>query len=518
MRLNREKLVVLVAIVYARVSKDDSRRARSVAEQIDGTRADLADEGVSVGVGPGGSELVFTDNDIGASRHTRRKVRPDFDRMRSQITPGRVVAVWEPSRLSRNTTEFMLLLDQCAAVGVPIFYGGTFYDMNDPDDRYRVEQDALDGQREAGRTRKRVLRSVNANAAAGNPHGRPPFGYEIVWEQGRSVARRPHPTDAAYVVGMVERLLAGETYYGIAKWLTGQQVPVPARDDALPCRRRDCQGPVQRDGRRADRRTCGCPPDWATRWSPAMVKATVGRASYAGLREHHRNGELLGVVEGTWPALISVEDHERVKQIVEAARPVPRGNKPKHLLSGLMICGQCGQPMYYRGPRKGQKARYACGLNQCTSRVAGSLEEWVEANVVARLESEDLRALLETSDAEAAAAHAEARVLRREFKTWIRQALAAKLPPADIAAYRELHEPALVEAEASAALRLPHKHVADAAGPDARRRWLTKWSIEEKRDIIASMVSIRVNRHVHAKGVFSRRGIDPATIEIRRLI
>jgi hypothetical protein len=427
------------------------------------------------------------------------------------------LAVWEPSRLSRDTTEFMLLLDACASAGVPIFYGGMFYDMNDSDDRYRVEQDALEGAREAGRTRKRVLRSVTANAAAGNPHGRPPFGYEIVWEQGRAVARRAHPTEAGYVVGMVERLLDGQNYYKIAKWLTAQQVPVPGHDDALGCRRRDCQGMPRPDGRRPDRRECGCPTDWATRWTTSMVKGTVEHASYAGLREHRREGELVGVVEGTWPALISVADHERVKQITEAPRRAPRGNKPKHLLSGLLTCGECGHPMYYRTGRRGNPGKYTCGVNYCTSRVAGPLQEWVEANIVARLESEDLRTLLETSDADAATAHAEARALRAEFTKWVRDALAAKLPPADIAAYRELHEPELDAAEALAAARLPHKHLADAAGPDARRRWQSEWSLEHKRDIISSMVSIRVNRHVHTKGVFGRTGIDPATIEIRRL-
>ncbi|NKR80190.1 recombinase family protein [Rhodococcus hoagii] len=63
------------AIIYARVSADQSGRGRSVSEQEAECRAICQREGWDVAE-------VLSDNDVGASRFSRVKDRPAYERLK----------------------------------------------------------------------------------------------------------------------------------------------------------------------------------------------------------------------------------------------------------------------------------------------------------------------------------------------------------------------------------------------------------------------------------------------------
>jgi len=150
-------------VIYARVSQDDSGRARSVGEQLAECRAVCAREGWSV-------DAVFEDNDRSASRYAT-KARPAFAELEAAIGERRfdVLVTWEASRLQRDLAVYVRLRDACRRAGVSWCYSGQLIDLANPDDSFRATLDAALAERESDITRSRVLRALRANAVAGRP-------------------------------------------------------------------------------------------------------------------------------------------------------------------------------------------------------------------------------------------------------------------------------------------------------------------------------------------------------------
>ncbi|MGY1962558.1 recombinase family protein [Nocardia gipuzkoensis] len=513
----------LDAIIQARVSKVGKHKSeRSPREQIAWGRAECARFGWTV-------RKVIDEGAVSATRHAR-KDRPGREELRRELaevarrkkrgqTSGGVLVNWSSSRANRKVGDMAELRELCAEFGVYWYYGGVLYDMNDPDDRKRVAQDAVEDEHAPERNRLDAMRALAQNFTEGKPHGAESFGFRIVYKRGKAVDRVPCPEYGPVVREMARRALALEPKHSIGRWLTLNEVPVPGHDRSFPC-----PWCSVKDGHRVikkvDRRTCPCPKGWRTQWDGDMVKRVLLREALAGLRVHvDENGNRL-TVEGTWEGLISVEDHERLKVILHDPRQVyRRGSECKWLLSGIPRCWKCGGKVVGIGPREGHKRCYICKPNRCVRRNAELVEAVVQEVVLRRLEDPTLVQALTRTDEDALAALAEARALREAYEKWLSDAIDADLAPSDIAMYKAKKLPMIEAAEGRVQAATPMPHVAAAAGPDARAKWndpeLTP--LAAKRDIIRSLVSVTIlSARGNRKGFGVAAGVD--AIRIERLV
>jgi hypothetical protein len=75
-------------------------------------------------------------------------------------------------------------------------------------------------------------------------------------------------------------------------------------------------------------------------WYTSQVRRLLTSPRIAGLREHR--GEI--VAEATWPPLIDRDTFDRLVARIEG-RALKQGRPHKYLLTGVLRCGHCKQPM-----------------------------------------------------------------------------------------------------------------------------------------------------------------------------
>ncbi len=465
-RERRSHGAILRAIIYARVSKDDSTRARSCDEQIVSCTDDCDDEGWPIGD-------VLKDNDRGASRHSRRE-REDFKKLPSILRAGDVLLVWEPSRITRDMREFGSFCDLMAERGVLLYYEGRLYDVNDDDDRNRVWQDILDGAKQVGKTRKRVLRAMAANLSENKPHGRVAPGYQLVRDprSGKVVDRVPHPLQAPLLQEAARRLLDHESSRSVSRSIA---------------------------------------PRWKEagggRFDLCDIRRILTSPTTYGFRVHY--GEVVGT--GKWEPVLNPELYRPIVGLL--SRPAThRGVEPKYLLSHIAKCGVCLEERKHPGTieRKGRLKnekqstkrgadRYTCTVCHGVTRNLERVDDHVEEFLFSELERPDALAKLTARDeADRVSVDEELATIDRltaERDQFVVDAAKTRMSAQAVAVYVEQ-----IEAQITATQERLNARTAsvdplllDLVGPDARRRWKAL-ELEQRRDIIRRHLSVTIMR------------------------
>lgn len=327
--MNRVKNIA-TAREYLRVSRDQSGRAKSPAQQHkENVRA----------VAARGWELVddpYKDNDRSASRYARKQ-REDYSRMIDDLRRGDfkadVLVLWELSRGSRRVSEWTLLLDALADAGVKVYSTNNdkLFDPGKDGDYDDLLAAALDSQRESTKTSARIRRDVRASAAEGRPHGKKLYGYDRRYdEHTRELVEVVfNEKEAAVVREAGERVLAGETFYAIAKSLNERGV--------------------------APRRASFKDHRAGLGWTSVAIRQMLEMESYGGIRKHQSKRQ--GIDDrhdAIWPAMFDELTWRRLQDELSRRRTTDsNGNAirpreqwdPKHLLTGIAVCGECGSIM-----------------------------------------------------------------------------------------------------------------------------------------------------------------------------
>lgn len=453
MQVEKQKRRILRAVIYARVSKDDSGRGRSPAEQVDACESDCAYEGWTVAA-------VLMDSDRGASRHSKGQ-RVDFDRLPDVLRQGDVLVVWEPSRITRDMAEFGPFCDLLAARGVLLYYDGKTHDMDDDDDRYRVWQDILDGAKAAGKTRKRVIRAMDANVRQGRPHGPTPPGYKIVRDirTGESLRRDIDRVQQVILQGMADRVLAHESLASIARGLSDEWVASGGK----PLRAADIR------------------------------RFLITPTTY-GMRVH--KGEIAG--RGMWEPCLDLDLLPQLRSILldplRLSRP-ERGSAPRHLLS-FGRCGVCGGPIGYRAANAQHRKtdRYTCRQG-CVTRNAERAEAFVEEFFLRLMCRPETAAALSIPDGgtSVAAELEQIESLKVDLLQLVRDAARTRMSAAAVGVYVEEVEEQIAAADARVrALSVPVDPALRAlADPDSQRVEWRRFSVVERRRILRAVLDIR---------------------------
>lgn len=131
-------------------------------------------------------------------------------------------------------------------------------------------------------------------------------------------------------------------------------------------------------------------------WQPTETRRMLANPRYAALLTH--NDQVIG--EGTWPAVITVDDHRATRAILDdPTRHAARPKETSPFLVGVATCGLCTEPTAIYSTRSRDRARYYyCSTKRHLSRAADPIEEYVTDALLDRLARTPTADLLDPVD------------------------------------------------------------------------------------------------------------------------
>ena len=351
--------------LYARLSVT-TEESVSIARQLDAGRKYAAARGWTVV-----AEAV--DEGVSATKN-RPEDRPGW---RSLLDPDErfsAVVVWKVDRLARRVLDFLHADEALRARGAGLVAVEDPIDMTTAQGRAFATMLAVFGELEAAAISARVKAARRAILAAGRrAGGRPPFGFvNVPNPDGPGMVLAHDPDRIGFVRELVVRAFAGESLYGLARWLEDSDVE-----------------PRSRVGRKD-----------SARWHSASVEAILRAPALAGMTTYtpgRRPGESgavdvlrgpdgLPVVDES-VAIITPAERRELATILDAAkRPGTRqkaGAEPA-LLYGIARCATCKRLLYRHSTNRGASLEYRCpavkSRGECAAPAGanrGALEEHV---------------------------------------------------------------------------------------------------------------------------------------------
>lgn len=344
----------LEAAAYVRVSDDIGAGSEDEGQSGEGQEDEANDVADEFGMRLPASR-IFNDNNVGASKFSRKKKRDDWDKLLACIEAGRikVLIVWECSRGTRRHLEWAQFLDLIERQHVLVYAinKGRVLDPRDDGDWEILAQEGVKATAEANAISKRVNRGVRKARRKGRPLGVPPFGWRAVYNEktGRMLTWNPEPVEITVVEEMYRRVIAGETLLSIARDLTRRCDLPEDHPEWVPRTRR---------GSRWTHSTV-----WCNLMSPTHIGMFWGQPdAETGKREP---------VKGSWEGAIDEDTWWSSYRILSAygpgtGKPQQRPGRAAHLLSGIARCSVCGSRLGVTNRRSGKLLKCR-GLNDDNS-------------------------------------------------------------------------------------------------------------------------------------------------------
>ena len=280
------------------------------------------------------------DNDVSAYSGKPRK---DYNRMLDDVRGQRITAIgaWHTDRLHRSMSELEEYIDTCHPGRSHSHSQGR---RDRPVHGGRPDECPHPRRRRPARVRtqgERIQAKHIEPAAAGKSTGggHRPFGYQRIYDRPngrtRSCGEDLVPEETEHIREAAQRILAGEGLFTVA----------------------------------ADFYQRGIFTVTGKPFSTSTLARVLASARIAGYREHRprsrsdtrrvRTGEI--TAKGNWPAIISLEDSQRLRALLtDPARRTSPGRTGRHLCSGgVLNCGLCGHRMARRSRGNG-KSLYLC--------------------------------------------------------------------------------------------------------------------------------------------------------------
>lgn len=334
------------AAVYCRISKDREGAGLGVQRQEQDCREAAQRLGWQV-------VQVFVDNDISAFSG---KLRPAYKQLLDAMAAGAVQGVicWHTDRLHRSPVELEKYIDVSEKHGITTqtVKAGEL-DLSTPSGRAVARTLGAWARYESEHKSERIVRKKVELAQAGAFSGGPvPFGWRIEQKGDRPDIVE---SDAAEIRKAVTATIAGASIGSIVKDLNQRGVPT----------------------RRGQK------------WTSTSVRNLLLRPTNAGLTAY--KGEIVET-RSSFPAIITEDEWRTVRAIVtNPSRRSQRDSRVKHMLAGLLRCGNCGAAMKTSSRARGlseSRHYYKCptmGTGHAFQ-TASPVESLVSEIVIARLE------------------------------------------------------------------------------------------------------------------------------------
>jgi site-specific DNA recombinase len=459
---------VRAAAVYARISSDQDGTALGVKRQVEDCRRTAEQLGWTVAE-------EYVDNDVSAYSGKRR---PAYERMLTDIAEGLrdAVIVYHADRLTRRPLELEQFLEviTTAQVRHVRFASGGDIDIANGDGLLVLRMLAAVAANESAAKSRRVRRKMVEVAEAGRPHGgsNRPFGYQ-------ADMTTVNQEEADVIRSVAERFIAGESLGSLCRWLEDTGVKTPANG----------------------------------RWRTSTLRNVLANGRIAGLREH--NGEV--VATAVWDPIITLEQRERILQVIESRRTSNRRTPRSYLLSGMLRCHRCNHRLY--AAARNNSRRYVCSSSHDHGGCGGTMitalpvEELITNAVLYRLDTPELAETLKGQARRntATAEMADELAADREQLDELAALYAAKrITSREWLTARSPIEERISVNERRIAQQSEHQAAASHAGhgEELRRRW-EQLSLTQRHAIIKSVLDHAV---IHA-GTPGARQLDPNRVE-----
>jgi site-specific DNA recombinase len=413
---------------------------------------------------------VWSDNDIGASKYSRGKQRPDWEDLMKVLESGRVnvLVVWEPSRATRDLAVWAALIDVCERHEVLMNVNGRTYNPADPDEQLVLNMFFCMAVYEVAKTRKRVNRAVAAGVSDGRPGTRCPIGYRRRYNErtGLLECQEEDAETAKLVRWIFDKFTSGAALNSIVRALNSDLVEPPKGKR---------QGSVLEQ----------------SRWYGGTVSKILRNRTYIGRRVY--KGEDVG--PGQWEPIVNQDTFWAAQRIFgEPGRKTYRPGRAHTLLGFILRCGKCGQKMAGR-PNKKRRDGTVYGTYECVSNCLGiklpETDAAVTAVVVRYLSDPATFAeLTAPDDREMAQAREELDQIRAEMDELVRQVKAGMSVALAAAADEALRQRYAYAEQRYRSVALPPV-VRPVAGHVAKDRWF-ELPLETQREIIRALVDIVV--------------------------
>lgn len=347
--------VARAAAIYCRISDDRRGTEAGVKRQESDCRALADKKGWQVAA-------LYVDNDVSA---WSGKIRPQYRRMLDDMKTGLVdaVIVWHQDRLVRHPKELEEFFEICDAAGVREMATVTGdVDLGTDDGRFHARILGAVARKESDDKSRRIRRKMEelARDGKGKGGGHRPFGFK---EDRVSL----EPAEAKLIREAATRVIAGEGIRGVSRdWTSRGVLSVKGRP-----------------------------------WAPTSLRRMLISPRIAGMRAHQG----VVVAKAEWPAIIKMEQHERLKAILEdPSRRLTKGNSArKYLLTGFIYCSLCEAKLVAR-PRGDGRRCYVCaqgpGYKGCGKlrQLSDPLEELVAESIFVAMDHRQVDRLVSQQD------------------------------------------------------------------------------------------------------------------------
>lgn len=432
------------AAIYCRISDDKAGQGLGIARQLEDCRALAATHDWEV-------VAAFTqDNDVSAYSG---KVRPGYRDLLDGIRHGAydVIVAWHPDRLHRSPRELEEFIALVESHGVAVHTVTTGdWDLSTASGLLNARILGSLARYESQHRSERILRTMRQNAQRGKSHGRISYGWTRT-DDGREVV---DDAQAAVVREIAARILAGDSLTGIVKDFLARDVPTPT----------------------------------ARPWTKSTIRGLVLRERNVGLLIRH--GEVVG--DGDWDPILDRGTWDQVVAVLsDPKRRTSVNSQAVHLLSGIAVCGICGDTL--RAATNGTVPIYRCFPGGHVGRKRADVDAHVVRTIVTRLARPDAAAWLapdRSDDVERAVA--EAARLRAKLDLVADQYVADKMDLRQFERMTAQLRPQLADAEARARIVDDMPLLDGLLGADDVAAEWEALPLSRRRAIVDLLVEVRV--------------------------
>jgi DNA invertase Pin-like site-specific DNA recombinase len=388
-----------LAVVYVRQStqKQVHENRESAARQYA-----FAEQAVTFGW-PRDRVLVI-DEDLGKSGRTAEG-RTGFQRLVTEVTLNHVGLVLglEMSRLARSSKDWHAFFEMCAIFGTLIADEDGVYDGNDANDRLLLGLKGIMSEMELHIMRNRLERGRDHKASRGELFHSVPMGYVIL--PSGEVNFDPDEQARNVMQVVFDKFDELGSIYGLFHWLIRHdiQMPVRARTGAkkgqlewhrpsISALAQVLRHPIYAGAYSYGRR----PTDRKRQFAPnSNYRPWVPMEKWKVLLKDHLPAYI------TWEQYL--KNRERIKQNQNASDTAGVPRVGAALLTGVLVCGQCGRHMQPSYPNGG-RAHYACNHfyleateRRCYGLTARVVDELVTKQILRALEPAALELSMKAS-------------------------------------------------------------------------------------------------------------------------
>lgn len=311
--------------------------------------------------------IVIIDEDLGQSASDAGQVRQGFERLLTEIVVGRAGAVLslEVSRLARQDSEGHRLVEVAALAGTLLIDEQNIYDPRLPDDRLMLGLKVLLSSNELRLMGQRLWENKLRKAQRGELRINLPIG--LVFDPHHGIGLDPDERVQAAVRLLFERFRLSGKINHVVRYFHDQGIEFPKRKGGW-------NGPLEWGLLSCQRvRAALCNPLYAGAYVYGRVthRAVAKPADKLHQRAVRLPPEDWAVtIWDAFPSYIACSEYEANQVILERNRRRSPGGPGRRrdgtaLLTGVVLCGRCGQRMHivYSG-KDSQLITYVCTHRQ----------------------------------------------------------------------------------------------------------------------------------------------------------